>query len=868
MTRLSNVERLTQPKWRRRLSGLSAVLAAVAFVCIGGVPQARADDVDQIVGHGDTPSAVTVRWSQGLLGADNRTVVAERDAASPYAFMHADFENLTIRVSQTTNLVNQAVQVTWTGGLPTQQPFKSNFLQLMQCYGDAFTGPDPEGCQFGSAGLISGAINPGIGTRTGSLCVSPQPSVTDPPGTQDGSGPSVGCDPSEPRDSSHVDPCPAPQICGKGRYSVPFVPVGTTDKIYGEVTAFYDEFNTNEVQQASTGADGTGQQSFQTLTATQAPGLGCGLLKPDGQPRGCWLVIVPRGTYEPNGWKLTPSTGIPGFVNESPVGAASWAQRVQVHLSFNNVPTSCAIGSAKERPLVGTELVARAVFSWQIALNAAASCRTIFGYAATRESVNTTQLASEDGAGLAFTTIPIGSETSRSGGPPGPVPPLVYAPVAISAITFGFHINQSTGLVRSSIKLTPRLLAKTLTQSYRFDLPDVDSNHPGPDWARTNPDFITRDPEFIELNPDIITPGAGLPLAPLLTEDHSDINRQVWSWILSDSIARAWLRGEPDEHGMTVNPHYRQLQLDASAIDSYPRADPTCFRSDNPAERVPRCSLDLLPYVRNLDDAATRVRAANNPLGAAWDPLKLAPDGQTGWWSNGGVEPAGRIFLWAVTGSPELAGLGLVPAALCRADGTGCLTPSATSVGSALSAAERDASGLLHIDPAAPGDGAYPLVAVTYAAVRTDQSPAALRDYASFILYAASTGQSPGVEPGRLPRGYLPLPTQLRDEAVAAAKALTDAAFGQPPATGTDASPPTPQANVQRPPQPTVAALRTPEFRISPLAPVPDSFTPTTQLGPVRWTLLGIILVGLVGAIGGPLVRMVGRRLVLRAWRK
>ena len=42
----------------------------------------------------------------------------------------------------------------------------------MQCYGDANSGPDPEGCEFGSTGILhDGVVNPGIGSRGGPICV-------------------------------------------------------------------------------------------------------------------------------------------------------------------------------------------------------------------------------------------------------------------------------------------------------------------------------------------------------------------------------------------------------------------------------------------------------------------------------------------------------------------------------------------------------------------------------------------------------------------------------------------------------------------------------------------------------------------------
>src|SRR5262249_9652490 len=153
----------------------------------------------------------------------------------------------------------------------------------------------------------------------------------------------------------------------------------------------------------------------------------------------CWLVIVPRGEYKANGSKISAATSSTiDFLNDSPLGASNWAQRIQIHLKFNPLQSNCPIGSAQERETVGTEMASRAVFSWQLALNAAANCTRLFGYTATSEPINTKQVTTDTGVGLAFTTIPIGSETSRLGTPKPTVPPLVYAPVTASALTFAF----------------------------------------------------------------------------------------------------------------------------------------------------------------------------------------------------------------------------------------------------------------------------------------------------------------------------------------------------------------------------------------------------------------------------------------------
>ena len=53
------------------------------------------------------------------------------------------------------------------------------------------------------------------------------------------------------------------------------------------------------------------------------------------------------------------------------------------------------------------------------------------------------------------------------------MPKILYAPVAVTALDFGFNIDEGgVGQVNTPVKLTPQLLAKALTQVYQHDLPD------------------------------------------------------------------------------------------------------------------------------------------------------------------------------------------------------------------------------------------------------------------------------------------------------------------------------------------------------------------------------------------------------------
>jgi hypothetical protein len=462
--------------------------------------------------------------------------------------------------------------------------------------------------------------------------------------------------------------------------------------------------------------------------------------------------------------------------------------------------------------------------------------------------------------------------------------------VAASAITFGVNINLASGFLAMPIKLTPRLVAKALTQSYKQDLPDFapSMSANGPAWAKNNPNSMLVDPEFRKLNPQVVgSTGSSNPIAPLITADASGINQQVWAWIDSDASARKWLSGTPDENGMVINPEYQTLRLDTAPIDSYPRADSTSFSvGTDPTQTPPkdeiRNSLDLLPYVNDFEDAAGRVATGNNPEGAAWDPTKIAPDGTTGFWGNGGPEQARSTFMWGVTDSSNLASFGAIPADLCDASGANCVGPAAATLSAALEGAKPDSTGLLHVDPAKPGTNAYPLVDVTYAAVRATQDPATLVDYATLIAFAAGAGQTPGVLPGQLPPGYLPLPDKLKSQAAAGVIVLLALAAGQ--ASPTPTTPPTTSPNngaaggagsTTTPPTATPTATVTPPgagltpsaspgaaaISQGPPAPAAKS-TSGTPVGAVRWVLLTIMIVGLAGAIGSPVIRIaLGRRL-------
>jgi hypothetical protein len=97
----------------------------------------------------------------------------------------------------------------------------------------------------------------------------------------------------------------------------------------------------------------------------------------------------------------------------------------------------------------------------------------------------------------------------------------------------------------------------------------------------------------------------------------------------------------------------------------------------------------------------------------------------------------------------------------------------------------RAGSGTQQVNQASMDPKAYPLTMIVYAMAPTSGlSRAKAAAIARFIDFAAGAGQKPGLAPGRLPPGYLPLPASLAAQARAAARQVANQ-------TGATPAPPT-----------------------------------------------------------------------------
>jgi ABC-type phosphate transport system substrate-binding protein len=652
-----------------------------------------------------------------------------RDSSSVF---YEEFKDLEVTVSQVENLTNQGVLVQWRGMAPSVNGgYTRNYMQVMQCWGNE-TNAIREGCQWG----------------------------TPLPATQNLVGPfasnrelNEGEDPLQEYVGSSFQVPPPSYLPDLKMFRVPFQPVGEGSTFAYE--QFFAPQSTNEVTAAPVGPDGTGSLAFEIQTSLEAPHLGCGRVL-NGSPVNCWLVLVPRGAHYLNGTPVAQNDSISG----SPLSATNWNNRIEIPLDFAPLSTPCPIGTS-ERRVVGSELVSEAVTSWQPAL-----CQDVatFGYSQIGDGEARRQIVSniEGSAGLAFINKPLTAEEAGD-------TRLVYTPVASSAIVIAYNIENQflntsqffseNGKQASSLKLNARLLAKLLTQSYRSDVP---GGNLAPHVAN-NPRSLRQDPEFLALNPrfaDFVNnaePG-GL-VVPL---GSSDVASLLWQWVRADDNAVSFLAGNPDPYGMVINSYYKNLALNTDLeIESFPKADLTMFV---PSIFVPEpgfSTLDYRPYSHDLFDTALMLRRADPKSRSIWDTTRTPAQ-----FVSPGAQPTGQRFLMGVTDLPSAKRFGLNTVTLVRSDGSE-VNAIDEDISAALSSFVEDPSSKMLVRPSAPSAfPGYPLSTLTYAVTSPcTQTADAVGEYASFLEYATTGGQTIGSETGQLPEGYLPLSVELKQKA-------------------------------------------------------------------------------------------------------
>ncbi|MDA5140688.1 hypothetical protein PEM37_04160 [Streptomyces sp. AD681] len=814
---------------RRRLRlGVGCLLAAVVLALL---PLPEGADRAQAAAPVET-SAVTKSGTKGK---------------------YDDFSSLEVTVHQTRGLTWQGVKISWTGGRPAPKSgTKFNFLQIMQCWGDdPQQGPDRSQCEFGNEARVP----PG-----GGRLVYPE---TDPE--------EAGADDTVPDDY--------------GRPYVPFRPVTGDPTSSPYDSTYFGAGDTNSLAWLPNDGNGEGETVFELKSALEAEYLGCGArTTSDGKVRPCWLVVVPRGEHEPDG------VSDPGrAVLTSALSTTNWDRRIVFPLAFEPVTQACD-ADKPERVITGSELATDAITSWQGELCRDATHRFTYtqsGEPAAREVLTSPGTSS---AGMAMTVDPVR--------PPEGTSPVVHAPVAVSGLSIGFVWMYEKGSFNyrplKDVRLNQRLLAKALTQSYGSSL--VASQEALPEYLGENPRYLVGDPEFRKLNPGFEGQDRHSPIGMVVTSENTDSARMLWRYILADPDATKFLAGEKDPWGMRINPNYTEADIAWDDLDYFPKADLTA--TDVPcspagaAQSLKRTGLEVVPYALDMHETAVKVRRGD--IGSVYE---CVVDLNTAKWSK--VErpsPVDQRQL-GVLDVVNAERYQLNSAALPNADGEYVKPTEASLLQAVARMPESAVAGVKTPDPARMTGDAYPLTAVVYAAARLDQAEDARRDYARVLRYAAGDGQKQGTASGELPYGYAPLPTALREQARTAAERLEKGVPAQDPrapeaqggsgagaggvggsgdgpgggagaggaaAGATGGGPSGTGAGGAADPDASAAARTANPTETDPAkqnVAKSGGITPAEALGIIRWVLLGVLIVGGVAGLAGPvMLRLSARR--------
>jgi hypothetical protein len=400
-------------------------------------------------------------------------------------------------------------------------------------------------------------------------------------------------------------------------------------------------------------------------------------------------------------------------------------------------------------------MMADAMQQWLTALCAGRHGMTI-SYDSTLGEPTAVAEAASGAVNVAFTTRPASADGVFTGSRK-----FVYAPIAVSAVSVAYWIDDtSTGQQLGGLELNQRLMAKLLTTSYNPQVackgvPPPANCDPG---VEHNPYNIFFDPEFKALNPAIAKavptkpPYTGQPnIVPTVQFGPSDMTWTVTRWIGADPDASSFLAGTFDPYGMHVNTYYLGLKYPANTFRAQ---DPTLLWSNEYQLVSPLAK--AVGY-----QAVSQDSGANVPV--------VQPDG-TIVYTKDPPEPVGHRALIAVVDQGDAAKDHFPTAAIPNAAGRS-VQPTNAAMAAALRHMISDGSGTLQVDLTNRDPKAYPLTMVIYAMAPTSGlSHAKAAAIARFLDFAAAAGQTPGVQPGQLPAGYLPLTAQLRAQTRRAAK--------------------------------------------------------------------------------------------------
>ena len=262
--------------------------------------------------------------------------------------------------------------------------------------------------------------------------------------------------------------------------------------------------NGNEVKDAQSQADGTGDAFLEARPVEQSPALGCSAESP------CSIIA-----WEDDG-SIIPPHGLPHTAVTAPI-------------TFAKTAADCPAVTNFDLRAEGEASSSQAFYRW-IAGLCTADPNLVVDYTETSSVAGREDfLANEVDVGVTSTAA-TESELAASHAK------FTYAPVDLTAVTVAYNMSDLvTGQRITDLTLSPRLLTRLITDTQLLD--------------------FFNDPEFRALNPGHTWPDLGLSV-PLIRAERNADTYIATSWMASDAGSKQFL-ADTDRYGVSIQPAYK-----------------------------------------------------------------------------------------------------------------------------------------------------------------------------------------------------------------------------------------------------------------------------------------------------------------------
>ncbi|HEV2636361.1 MAG TPA: hypothetical protein VGX23_14515 [Actinocrinis sp.] len=701
----------------------------------------------------------------------------------------------TATVSQTSNLTNQVVDVSWTGFTP------------------ALIFPDDNPANGFSPGQTAYAIAvfQCAGTTPQDLATDCNEAFADTGTSTSGAEPTAVEGYAQSGTSQEFTDCtsvPGDPVCGSGSTSI--------------------QVQTS-VQNSALGCDAAHACSIvvEPLWGGNSYGL------QNGEPDACddHSLDLPPDDYAMD--------GNDGFYNP-----CAWMDRIVIPIAFSPTPSQYCPTSGYQFTAEGSPALEREMEQWQPSWCTSGQNKVDFDFdSGVNEYQARSDFLSGNSALTAATDVALVTDPPAADAVTSSSRQFTYAPVSNTGIVVAYYVDDpQTSEPVTDIVLDARLVAKLLTESYSLDFNQCtagqttqsDDCDPG---VANNPRDIFEDPEFLKLNPghgyDYTDAGTTGDFLPIVTAGNSDITYELTRWVESDPDARAFLEGRPDPWGMHVNTYYETGQH--FPISQFQVLDPGYTLTDlsklsTPGYNGYNVTMQVAwNPVTGLDTVARQLATWTgtalqfNPQ--CNDPEAPQPPCSPGFSANN-PKAKPQLFskrgLFAVMDQGTADALQFPTAELVNPAGNP-EGPTGPAESAALSSMQTNPDKITQYQNfAATSPNAYPLTEVQYAMVPTCGLSAPVAQSVSSFLHDVIGSQYYGTQVGQIPPfgGYLTLDDAQEAQTTTAAQQVAS----QTCAT----APPDTTVSGTKPPATTGTGSNTGTGTgaVGPIAPVPT--TPTT----------------------------------------